>query len=757
MLRSHLLCATAIALASPSLVACGAHHPQVPVSHAERLAPPSNQVTDDGFAGAVHDLLVTPPRTPEHAIRLAGVESRQMARAAERFHNKAAENALVDVRGGLALVQTGELEQSTLGPQGVVALDAAARELATRGDEGRARAIYEILARIAPDSQKADVKGHLDAIAQWDHDSVAHGGPLESAGEIEKVAVRRRLLEPSQEALADAVAATSEWIKRALDLLQRMQNGPRIALAREEAIEAHRALGSGGAALVSLYLKDADAQGGLAVLDRAGAREMIPQELLKSVEAAADEPTPGNWVEVVKALRPLGGHGLAGAMQEEDDFTEDRDLYREAAFGSALEAYRLDPAMPEAAMLVAQGLEEMGMAEASPAVLVEATAAHRDPRTASAAMAVTMRSMQMALESNDVDGARRTFRAARPLLEVADGRPLAGKVQPSSARVRAFMGEAELAEGHIDEARALLKASAASERSGRVMLTLARIEQHDGQGATAIDSLRDALGADDTNRDPALRGEILLLISDIMRETGAVDAARTPLTEALRDLVQARGAQAPEERARVERTLARVLDRFGDDKSAERALERALQADPGDKNQSSLTIGQLVGRAFVRGDLAAAREGLTRAIAADLDNDDLVYLALWVRLLERQQHVPTDGTPDRIFAVVLPQRPGENDAKWTTKLAEVGAGKLAAAALLGAAQTAPQRTEALFYAAMDKAASGDKAGEMEALRQVIGASAVQLMEVSFARDLLDGQNGQPAQVGGPLPSDVRVP
>jgi tetratricopeptide (TPR) repeat protein len=363
--------------------------------------------------------------------------------------------------------------------------------------------------------------------------------------------------------------------------------------------------------------------------------------------------------------------------------------------------------------------------------------------------------MQLGLEEHDVDATRRTFRAAKTLLEVADSRKLAEKVQPSSARLRAFMGEVELEEGRIDEARALLKASAASERSGRVLLTLAKIYVRDGQSATALDSLRDALAADDTGHDPALRGEILLTISDVMRETGAVAAARTPLSDALRDLVQARTAGDADDRARIERTLARVLDRFGDDKSAERALERAFQADPNDKNQTSLTIGQLVGRAFVRGDLAAAREGLTRGIAADLENDDLVYLALWVRLLERQLHVSTDGTPDRVFAALLPQHGTADDGKWTTKLAEVGSGKLPVTALAALAQTPPQKTEALFYAAMDKAASGDKAGEMEALKQVIGGGAIQLMEVSFAHDILDG--GPQAQVGGPLPSDVRVP
>src|SRR5258705_7653454 len=101
-----------------------------------------------------------------------------------------------------------------------------------------------------------------------------------------------------------------------------------------------------------------------------------------------------------------------------------------------------------------------------------------------------------------------------------------------------------------------------------------------------------------------------------------------------------------DDRARVERVLARVLDRFGAVQPAQRALERAFEAAPRDKRQAAATVGLLVGRAFVRGDLKGARDGLARGIAADLEAEDLVYYALWVRLLERQLHQQTDGVAD---------------------------------------------------------------------------------------------------------------
>src|SRR4029077_10696961 len=132
------------------------------------------------------------------------------------------------------------------------------------------------------------------------------------------------------------------------------------------------------------------------------------------------------------------------------------------------------------------------------------------------------------------------------------------------------------------------------------------------------DHLRDALSAQDAAHDPALRGEVLLTISDITRDKGDAAAARTPPTEALKQLIQSRNVQDADSRARVERVLARVLDRFGASQSAQRALERAYAAAPGDKRQAAQTIELAVSRAFVRGDLAGAREGLQRALAADV-------------------------------------------------------------------------------------------------------------------------------------------
>src|SRR4029077_6222992 len=223
---------------------------------------------------------------------------------------------------------------------------------------------------------------------------------------------------------------------------------------------------------------------------------------------------------------------------------------------------------------------------------------------------------------------------------------------------------------------------------------------------------------------------------------------RTPLTEALKELVQSRNVQDADARARVERMLARVLDRFGAAQPAQRALERAYAAAPGDKRQATQTIELLIGRAFVRGDLALARDGLSRAVMVDLSDDDLVYFALWVRLLEKQLRVPSDGTPDRVFVS------GPDDGRWVATLARFGEGKLKGDELIARASTPIQKYEALFYTAMDHRAAGDTKGGDELLRQVVAGTGVELSEVTLARDILDPGK---SQLGGPLPPDVSIP
>jgi tetratricopeptide (TPR) repeat protein len=713
----------------------------------ERAAPATSQVSDDAFAAAVHDLLVSDPGSAERTMRLTAVEGRQMARAAARFKARASDRGLEAVSGGIYLVRVGERLPNVLGPGSVVALEAAVHELSLRGDEGRARALYNLLLQVGPAPMHADVHDHLQAIEVWMRDAVATGGPVASAGALERVAVRRRLLEPSSEALSDAANATTSWIQRSVQLRDKFRKS-RVQPPRDEGTEAWRALETGPIVLASLYLRDGDMAGAMAALDRAQARELLESErpqLASALIAAAQEPSAVQCLELLRQMRALTSRATG---HEDDDFVEDRDLFGAAAFGVATECYRLDPTVVEVAFTLGVALEELGMGEATPAVLTEAVRSHPDVRVLSEALGLLLDVMAREEAAGDPDATRRAFRSAQSLLAVASQAAVAGKVHPSAARIRAAMGEVELREGRLDAARMLLKASAEQEKSGGVLLALGRIAWRDGQWQSALDHLREALSANDTAHDPALRGEILLFISDITRDKGDIAAARTPLTEALKELVQSRNVQDADARARVERMLARVLDRFGAAQPAQRALERAYAAAPGDKHQATQTIELLIGRAFVRGDLGLARDGLSRAVTADLSDDDLVYFALWVRLLEKQLRVPSDGTSDRVF-VSMP-----DDGRWVATLARFGEGKLKGDDLISRATTPIQKYEALFYAAMDRRAAGDTKVGDELLRQVVAGTGVELSEVTLARDILDPSK---SQLGGPLPPDVSIP
>jgi cellulose synthase operon protein C len=712
-----------------------------PVHHAERATAASGEVSDDAFAGAVRDLLASEPQSRERQLRLHGVVARQMIRVAGQFGDPDRDRAIASLTGAMVLVRAGELTTEMLGPRGYQALRAASEEFARRGDEGRARAMYEMLVRLAPDKEKADIKAHLAAIAKWTRDT-SGGGVMQIAGALETAAVTRHLLEPSKEARDEAVARTTEFVEKALAVraARRARGQP---ISREEGMEAVRALETGTTVLAAIHIRNADAPGALAAIDKSNLRDITRPELLRALEAVVDQPRSEEWLELARLLQPPPQQRRM--PMEEEDFGRDADLLRIAAFSAASEAYRLDATSPEAASFVAAMLVELGMGEAAPAVLTDAVKAQKDPRIVALGMALTMQAMGRALDAEEPQAVRRTFRAAAPVLAAADAKK--AKVQPGPARVYGMMGEIEIREGRLDEARKLLTAAAERETSGAVLFSIARLDRHAGQAKTALERLATALKTEDVLKDPALRGEVLLLTSDITREQGDAAAARKPLGDALRDLAKARSAAEGDERARVERLIARVLDRFGAGKSAQKALERAFEAAPRDKRQAAATIGQLVGRAFVSGDLEAARDALDRGLAAELPREDLVYYALWVRLLERRQKARGDGSAERVLSQAT------EDTRWIGKVAAYGTGKMTVEQLVAAAQTPPQKTEALFYHAMEKRISGDAEGSDKTLQQVVGSPGLDLMEVALARELLSGAR---AQIGGPVP-EVGLP
>jgi tetratricopeptide (TPR) repeat protein len=715
-----------------------------PVHAAERTTKPEVAVSEEQLAGAVRDLISSEPGGREREQRLHGVIARQIQLVEERFVSKNRQGAIASLLGAMYLVRTGELTAEVLGPRAHVALSKVSEELAKTGDAHRARAAYEMLLRVAPPSERPDILGHLSAISAWTQDT-AGSTPMQAAGVLEMAAVARAVLEPSREAREDAVRKTLDFIDTAVQLkAARRSRG--VQLTREEGMEAVRALETGGAVLAAIHVRHADPKSALSAVEGLGRKDaqLARPELIGALRAVIERPSSERWLELAHMLRPEPTRGSHG-RSDEAEVGPDAELFRAAMFTAACEAYRLDATNPEAASLVAIVLSGVGLGEAAPLVIGDAIEAKAEPRLVAFGLGMTLQSMMRALDADEPNVARRTLRAASRLLGAAE--KISAPLRPSVAQLYAVMGDAELREGRLEEARRWLEESAKREKSGAVFFSLARIERHDGQAREALTRLRSALAMEDVTKERALRAEVLFLMGEIQRDLGETNAARSSLTEALKVLADARTSPDGNERARLERILARVLDRFGSHSAGTKALLRALDAARQDKHQAAATVGQMIARAFVRGDLAAARDALARGQSAELERDDLVYDAVWVRLLEKQFGDTKDSAAERILAGA------SDDARWVGKIAAFGAGKVKVSELVAKADTPIKKTEALFYQAMTHRLAGDTIGYEETLRQVLRAPGLDLVELGLAQELLG--RGR-LELGGPVP-DVGLP
>lgn len=352
-------CLVLILMAPLAITACGPGRGRFgkPVHHAERATVAGTEVSDEAFAGAVRDLLASEPSSRERQLRLQGVVGRQMARVATRFKAKDHERAVSSLAGAMYLVHAGELTNETLGSKGYEALQSASAEFSKRGDEGRARATYEMLMRVSPANEKNDIKAHLDAISAWTRDT-AGGGVMQTAGALEAAAVTRHLLEPSKEARDEAIARTLEFVEKAAAVRSaRRARGTQVS--REEGLEAVRALETGATVLAAIHLRNADAQGALGALDKL--RDVARKELVDALVAVVEKPESDKWLELARMLRPPPRQA-----HDDEDFGRDAELLRVASFAAATEAYRLDSTSPEPAAFVAAMLVDLGLGKPPP-------------------------------------------------------------------------------------------------------------------------------------------------------------------------------------------------------------------------------------------------------------------------------------------------------------------------------------------------------------------------------------------------------
>ena len=697
--------------------------PNVPRNEGPAAA---KDVPDAEFAATLHRLLKDGTPSPERHGILIGVVRRQLAHAQRRFAAGHDASGTASVIGALYLIRPGEGQKEMIDATAERALAAAIDRVSPRGDEGRSLALMQMrAAALAPGSPaKVELDQHLAALTQWMAETRT-GGPMRRLGTEERARVARALVDPTDQALEEAYQAVNAWIAGAIQFNNEYRQGLKRP-EREEAVEAQRALSSGGATMASLFLRNGDAGAALQHLDQSNAKHVILPGLMARVRgAAASEGATGarDWLTLAATF----GHQDPDEADPETDI--DPELLVAGLWGSSIEAYRRDPASFDAGLLVARVLTRFGMPEAAPLVVSEGLAAHPSIAAVRAATELLLGAIGDSAEVDDLDSARRTFAAGAAILAIADRPEFKGQIDPSPARVRAIMASIEIRSGNLAAARPLLQSALTAEptTSGYTMLSM--VERQAGDTRAALAAVEQALRAPD-NRVALLDvAEAHLTAFELFRDGNAADKAKPALDAALAAVLAARqpgGSSAS--RARAERLLGRILESYGESSRAAKAYERALLLAATDRPILGAAMLDAIGRALVQKDLAAARGALRKGLDGDASEDDLVYGGLWVQLLERELHATPDGTTERAL------RTGAK-ATWTAKLSAWANGKLSDGDLSIAAQSASQKVEAAFYTAMSGRASGDPGSEPR-LRAVATSPVADLLEVHLARDLL---------------------
>jgi len=688
-------------------------------------------VNDEEFAERTYQLLLDPEPGVDRQNRLVGVVRRQIARAGARFdagHDSVGLRALF---GAFLLMRSGEFRPEVL--EGAAKpLLAGASEVSRLGYDGYALTWYTMLESTLPEGrEKADVRAHIKAIEDFARST--HGdGPLEAASSDARRSLQQALLGSDPQMVTRAADDVTRLIRGAIEASTSEQRSP---VDRQAAFEGYR---NGPYALVALYLRHGDPRGALDAVSRAELEHQFPPELGETLERAADDGDPEAWTRLYRVFESAAD--TDGAISLIDSMSMSA-----AAFGSALELYRLRPGSLQGALPLVSQLVRYGMAEVASPILNSAVNGDSPPEHLSVCLTVILNSIVAEDSAGQLDAARRLFASAEPLFVLADKQGRQGRVVPSAARVRYVMGAVEARHGEVSRALPLVERSVASEPSPEALNLLASLERQRNRPEAALSALDRLIVQARAAKDGMAATDALIHKFELQRDAGRADLAQKTLDEALREAIDSQRQSKPgPSQARMERLLARVLELYGNQAGSRRATERAFEAAGGDARQFSATVLDAARRALTVGDLAAARAAAQRAIEAKLGPDEIVYVALWLQLLERWLKMPSDGTTEEAYAMI------DDASGWPAKLRSWARGKLSDEELTRAARDTAERTEARFYTTLSATPPSAPAAKA-ALRDVAQSGAVDLIEVTIARDLL----APPAPYV--LPAKIAVP
>lgn len=562
-------------------------------------------VDETQFGAAVHRLLREGKPTAPRSALLAGVMRRQMSRAASYFEHEDAKRGTAAVIGALYLLRSGESRPDMFGPDGDKALAGAIKAVSARGDEGRSLALMVMRTKLLPGSspERRELDQHLGALRRWMVDTRT-GGDIERLADDMSAAINRSLIDPSETALTGAARAISAWIERAVEYnleFHRTGKPP----PPPEAQEAFRALQTGGATMLAVFLRHGQAQGALEHVESTAARRVIPPPLFGLIETTADDDTAADWRALAQVL-------ARDSYESEQLLRLDPALRDAAMWGAALEAYRRDPTSLAIAHILAGQLKQWGMPEAAPLVLTDALGQSPSPVALSGALASVGEMLERELDARSTATARGVLQSATAILALADRETYRGRLEPSAAQVRSVMARIEVRAGNVDTARPLMLATLEAEPSVWGYTRLAMLERQVGNHDTALAHARRALDLPAAKvRIPGSSHQLdaadaELLIFEIHRDRNQRKEALVALERALDITLETRSSRVgPRAKVRAELLLARILDGYGDHVRAARAAHRALEIARRHRPLLGAAMLGAIGRALVAADVTA--------------------------------------------------------------------------------------------------------------------------------------------------------
>lgn len=710
---------------------------RVSLSAAEVALEKQNAVTlsPDDFAPATVELVGSTGSGAHRMGVLVAVVQRQLERAAEYFDAGHETMAQASIRAAFYLVRAGQMRSEMLTGQAAT-LAHAADVFSRSGDEGQAEALYSLLIeRLPPSPQRQEATDHLQALHRWQSDT-HQVGSMQARAAILRAAVHQSLLDPSLESQQVAQREGQAWVEQALTFGGE-QRPPRNHFEQDETIAAFQTARTAALTFSALYLRQGDAAGALEAVSNDAVSRLTSPALRGRLQAAT-ENDPEAWLQLF--------HLFDAGQQDASGLNLDTDVANAAAWGAALELYQLSPRSLRTSVPLATLMLSQGLGEVVPLLLTPLLAHAHDPREVGWVLGVVLNAIVQFEHLGDLPAARRTYQNAGALLQLAASPSFQGKVQPSASRVHFQMGAQLARAGELSAAHPLLEKAISFQPEVDALRLMSSIERQRGNTQQALASLDRILSLPQDKSNIASRAETLRVRYEILREVGKSQQAASSLQQSLELALQARDSARSRQRlASAERLVGRVLEQYGQNDAVHRAETRAFEASRNDLRQMTQTVLEASRRALTVGDLRGARQSVRKALAAELADEDTVYAVLWLQLLEKRLGVASDGTVEQALAGI------EATKGWAATLTGWGRGKWSDQQLAERAENRTEKVEAMFYRAMS-APAGE--ASLQLLEKVAASEAIQLVEVTIARDLLARHQQLPTPT---LPASIKLP